>query len=297
MPSQQPQFVTPIPTNTVSQPQIYLPFVQIAATMASASLSGIPPELLCQIFQSADDFSVVAALAQTARIFYNTWRMNSTSICKAVAPRVFLTPTDAECLVDMQEEAEDGCDDRAILWAKRLLSNARYASAAYKKWEVLSRDGDLVNFDKDDDLPSERACFEHAFYCVRTVGVMARATHLREQASEFLDRCDLRELCRLVKLSTWVIHLSWNDYRSLGLDFGDATWRAGCDLVANSWIAYSNNKDFELRYPICWFTIGHSDCKVCAYQRLSPDSPLRQSPLTSFHDDRLGAIVFGGYLL
>jgi hypothetical protein len=77
--------------------------------MMSASIfSTLPSELICQIFESADDFSVVAALAQTASIFYHTWRENPTSIFQAVAPRIFSNLTDAERLLDMQEAAEAG---------------------------------------------------------------------------------------------------------------------------------------------------------------------------------------------
>lgn len=102
--------------------------------MMSASLfSTLPPELICRVFESADDFSVVATLAQTARIFYHK---NPTSICQAVAPRIFSNLTDAERLLDMQEEAEvvsqsqDGREQKPIVRAKRLLFNARRASAA-----------------------------------------------------------------------------------------------------------------------------------------------------------------------
>ena len=49
--------------------------------------------------------------------------------------------------------------------------------------------------------PSERARFEHAFYCVWTVGVIARATHLQEQASAFLDRRNPGELYRLDEMT------------------------------------------------------------------------------------------------
>ena len=240
----------------VSQPQIDLPFVQIyAATMVSATLSSLPPEILCQVFQSADDFSVVAALGQTARKFYNTWREHPTSICKAVAPRIFSNLADAELLVDMEEEAEaskqDSCDDRAIFRAKRLLFNARCASAAYDSW-VSVCSIHTCDYDRGEDpemRPSERARFEHAFYCVWTVGVMARATHLQEQASAFLDRCSPRELCRLDEMEMWVTNFNENEFGSLGLDLHDATWKAGCDLVSKRWRAYENGTGYHVLYP------------------------------------------------
>jgi hypothetical protein len=119
----------------------------------------------------------------------------------------------------MQEEAEasrqDDSDERAILRAKRLLFIARYTSTVCKKWETIAKN-EWFNSDIYEDMPIDpykRARFEQGFYCVWTVGVMARATHLQEQASEFLDTCGPHRLC--------------------DLDFGDETWRTGCDLVAN----------------------------------------------------------------
>ncbi len=228
--------------------------------MGPASLSSLPAELLCRVFESADDFSVVAALGRTARIFYNTWRENPTSISEAVAPRVFSNLADAERLVDMQEEAgasrqpsqsrQDGCNDRAIFRAKRLLFNARCASAACDSWVVVCEIHEYPDRGEDPYMrPSERARFEHAFYCVWTVGVMARATHLQEQASTFLDRCSPRELYRLDEMSVWVRYYNENDFGSLGLDLHDETWKAGCDLVSKRWTAYQDSGNHRMTIP------------------------------------------------
>lgn len=134
---------------------------------------------MCQIFESTADFSVVAALAKSARIFYHIWRENATSICWAVGSRAFLTPTDAERLVDIQEAAEAGSqpqEDRGqkpILRAKRLLRNAHGASAVSYDWVELCgihgwRDS-ILTWDGDTEQdwhmrPHEIARFEHAFY-------------------------------------------------------------------------------------------------------------------------------------
>jgi hypothetical protein len=217
--------------------------------MVSASLSGLPPELICRIFQSADDFSVVAALAKTARNFYKIWREHPTFICKAVAPRIISNLADAEWLVDLQEEAWDlrqnGCDDRAILRAKCLLFNARCASAACETLTRLCRGSECWwNADKSFTrridpgqsrvfTPSELADFEHVFYCIWAVGVMARARHLREQSSAFLDRCDTLELGKLELFSSWLTHCYDKDYGSSGFK----TWRAGCNLIYKRWSA------------------------------------------------------------
>ena len=152
--------------------------------MASISFSCLPPELLCRIFESADDFSVVAALGRTARIFYDIWRANPTSICEAVAPRVLSNLAVAERLVDVQEEAEaskqsqtqqHGCD-KANSCAQRLLFNARCASAACDSWVSVCEIHHYPDRGENPGMkPPERARFEHAFYRVWTVGVMAKA--------------------------------------------------------------------------------------------------------------------------
>lgn len=223
--------------------------------MSASPFSTLPPEVICRVFESADDFSVVAALAQTARIFYHTWRENPTSICRAVAPRVISNLTDAERLLDMQEAAEaeavsqsqDGREQKSIIRAKRLLFNARCASAAGDCWVNLLQIHET--FDREEHRgedphmrPSELARFKHAFYCVWTIGVMGKAPHLQDQASAFLDECSPRELCRLEELAVWATSYNDNDFGSLGLDLEDEVWKAGCDLVSKRWMAYRDGK-------------------------------------------------------
>jgi hypothetical protein len=58
--------------------------------------------------------------------------------------------------------------------------------------------------------PSEIASFEHAFYRVWTIGVMATAPHLQDQASAFLDSCSPQELCGLDELGTWAKSYNMN---------------------------------------------------------------------------------------
>lgn len=228
--------------------------------MEPASLLSLPAELLCRVFQSADDFSVVAALSQTARIFYNIWRENPTSICEAVARRIFSNFADAERLVDMQEKAEalrqpsqsrqDSYDNRAISRAKRLLFHARCASAACDSWESVCVIQEYPNRGDDPYIrPSERARFIHAFYCVWTVGILARVPHLQEEASAFLDRCSPRELCRLAEMSMWVSYFNETDFGSLGLDLHDETWIAGCNLVSKRWTAYQDSGNHRITVP------------------------------------------------
>jgi len=216
--------------------------------MASTSLfSVLPPEIICRVFESADDFSVVASLAQTARVFYHSWRENMTYICKAVAPRTIWNLTDAERLLEILEESQavshsqESPEQVSINRVKRLLFITRCASAASDSWESLCKDHGY--FDRGEDphmTPSELARFEHAFYCVWTIGVLGTSPHLQDKRRAFLDDCSPRELCRLDELGTWATYFNENAFGSLGLVFQDEVWKAGCDLVSRRWVAYQD---------------------------------------------------------
>ncbi|KAF2109731.1 hypothetical protein BDV96DRAFT_604605 [Lophiotrema nucula] len=217
--------------------------------MSASLFSILPPELICQVFEGADDFSVVAALAQTARIFYNTWQENATSICRAVAPRVISNLNDAERLLDAQEEAEPvsqsqgSREQKSYNRAKRLLCNARCTSAASNNWADLCHFHDCwARGDEQQVRPSELARFEHAFYCVWTIGIMGKTPHLQDQASAFLDDCSPQELFRLNELRDYARHFNDNEFGSSGLDFNDEVWMTGCNLVSKRWGAYQQGK-------------------------------------------------------
>ncbi|KAL8724635.1 MAG: hypothetical protein Q9166_007845 [cf. Caloplaca sp. 2 TL-2023] len=228
--------------------------------MTPYSLASLPPELLCRIFKSADDFSVVSALSRTAHIFIDVWRANSSQIYEVVAPRVFSNLTDVERLINVQEEAEalkqlqsrqHGCDGAGFR-VKRLLFNARCASAAYSNWVSVCAIHHYPDRGENPYMrPSERGRFERAFYLVWTIGVMARPKLLQNQASTFLDTCSPRELCRLNEMSTWIEYYNENDLSSLGLDFHDETWKVGCDLVSKHWIAYLKIGNHSITVPDC----------------------------------------------
>jgi hypothetical protein len=226
--------------------------------MSASRFATLSPELICLVFESAADFSVVACLAKTARIFYHVWRKYPSSICQAVGPRVIANFTDAERLLDMQEQAEivrqsDWHEQRTINRAKRLLLNASWACAASKEWAVWYTGISELNNRKtqrgkelgippsevaQEDLhlrPREIARFEKAFYRVWTIGVTGQASHLRSQGSMFLDERSPRELFCLEEFAAWARGYNENDYGSIGLDFDDNVWKIGCSLASDRW--------------------------------------------------------------
>lgn len=55
--------------------------------MASHSLSDLPPELVIGIFSCVHDHHAITALNLASRKFYETWKLNTATIIKAVLPR------------------------------------------------------------------------------------------------------------------------------------------------------------------------------------------------------------------
>jgi hypothetical protein len=208
--------------------------------MSASSLSDLPTELICEIFESAADFSVIAALANTARIFYYTWREHAGSIYEAVAPRAISNLAVAERLVDEQEAVEarkqphDG-SDKFITRVKRLLSNMRCASAASAEWVSFCE----IHKWRECQTPmtsSEISRFQHAFYCVWTIGFLGHSDR-PDRAWEYADERSPREMCKLNELNEWIF-FSKNQFRSVGLDFKDDYWDTGIEVVTLHWHSY-----------------------------------------------------------
>jgi hypothetical protein len=205
--------------------------------MSASSLSDLPTELICKIFESAADFSVVAALAKTARIFYYTWQEHAGSIYEAVAPRAISNLAVAERLADEQEAAEarkqpHNGSNKSITRVKRLLSNMRCASAASAEWVDFCE----IHKWREDQMPmtsSEISRFQHAFYCVWTIGFLGHSGR-PDRAWEYMDERSPREMCKLNELKEWVF-FSKNEFRSVGLDFKDNYWDTGLEVVSLRW--------------------------------------------------------------
>jgi hypothetical protein len=220
--------------------------------MSVSLFSTVPPELICRVFELLDDFSEVAALAQTGRIFYHTWRKHATPICRAVGPKTFPNFIEAERLLDMQEKAEgvsqpqDGGEQESIVRARRLLSNTRCAAAACADWVNFCQIQDTPGaFDRGPEgspetymQPSECARFDRTFYSLWTIAVMQSAPHLQRHASAYLDNCTAQELCRLDEMATWAYNYNENKFGTTGLDLRDEVWMAGYEVVSKYWMAY-----------------------------------------------------------
>jgi hypothetical protein len=213
--------------------------------MSPPSLSDLPTELICQIFQSAVDFSAVAALAKTARIFYSVWREHAFSIYGAVAPYAISALVDAERLVDMQEFVEAGkaaeaaeavgqsLDSRhkSIVRIKRILSNMRCASAVTDEWVDFCKIQDWRE-DKIPMTPAEITRFQHAFYCSWIIGVIASDNRVADGGWASTEESDPREVYRFHEFTIWARCHSKNEFGSLDIDFHDPLWTDSGSLLS-----------------------------------------------------------------
>lgn len=161
-------------------------------TRPPRTLGTLPPEMILNIFKSADNFSDIAALAQTAHVFNDVWKQNPNSICEAVIPRAITNLPAAEDLRELQEEFEgggssqDGSYSTSVTRARRLLSNARRTSAAAAYWMHLPPHPGFEAHVRDAvDL-------EQALYRVWTVGYIATQGNIR-LGREFLEKLNHQE--------------------------------------------------------------------------------------------------------
>ena len=205
--------------------------------MITMSIIDLPTEILCQIFQSTADFSVVNALARTSRALHSIWLANSPAIFFGVAVQTLPNFSDAERLIAAQEEAHTAAGPNfpalSLSRHERLLFNARCASAACKHWDEICKVHNLDRVRDDDPAlkPAERARFKRSFYHLWTLATLSNTPSLQPQALEFLDACDPVELAGIDEIAIWAGGWNENEFGDSDLDFEDGTWNAAFRMV------------------------------------------------------------------
>ena len=211
--------------------------------------SCLPPEIICQIFESLDGPSSAVVLAQTAPIFNQIWLEHSPSICLAMAPRALSNLAEAQQLATLQmmrealamtlsPTAHEGLPPPEPL-GKRLFLNARYASTYHKQWvqfvakhhySRMSR-GALSVFAAPS--PEEYIRFECVFYSLWILNTMASQSNMQEEVKLFLDECTRSELLRLDEMAQWMqIKADYTDgTRRELVDLPNKPWGSSCQLV------------------------------------------------------------------
>ena len=205
---------------------------------SSPSITNLPPEIILQIFESAPDFSVVNALARTARPLNSTYVAGSPAIFHAVASRILPEFPFVEQLVDAQEAAYYASHSRsedqpnAPSRNERLLSNARCAAAASTNFAAECKIHLFTRARGEENQafrPSERARFKKSFYQLWTLCTIANTPSLRPSALGYLDMRNPIELAGLDEVTTWA--RGYNQNKFVDFDFSDSTWDAGFDMV------------------------------------------------------------------
>lgn len=200
----------------------------------------LPPELICQIFEAADNLSVVVSLSETARIFNNIWRQHAASIYHAVAPHSTLSFKDIEKLLDVQEEAEvvglsshEGVPSqhRAVIRTKRLIYNNLCAWNARRSQMYRDVHVDPWSYGTNKGLVHQ------AFYRILIIGMEVTAPHLQSRVSTIVSECKPQDWVRMFHLATGTKPTKLND--SFGPGRRAKIWEAGCDAV----IAYVQSND------------------------------------------------------
>ncbi|EHK20039.1 uncharacterized protein TRIVIDRAFT_224218 [Trichoderma virens Gv29-8] len=207
------------------------------------SLTNLPQEIIRQIFESAPDFSVVNALARTARPLYASYVAGCPAIFHAVASRIQPEFPFAKRLVDTQEAANDASpflsedkDKRKNGPSRdeRLLSNARCAAIASTNFAAECKIHLFTSArgkENPEFRPSERARFKKSFYQLWTLCILANTPSLLSSALEYLDMLNPIELAGLDEMTNWAMGYSENEPEDSWLDFKTGLRDAGFDMV------------------------------------------------------------------
>ncbi|KAK4691702.1 hypothetical protein P7C71_g5356, partial [Lecanoromycetidae sp. Uapishka_2] len=222
------------------------------------SVINLPPEIVRQVFESAQDFSVVNALARTARPLNATYVAGSPAIFHAIASRIQPEFPFAKQLVDTQEAAyaslslaED--QQNAPSRNERLLSNARCAAAASTNFATECKIHLFTDARGEENpafRPSERARFKKSFYQLWTLCTLANTPSLLPSAQGFLDMRNPIELAGLDEMTTWAKGFTENKFGDSGLDLRDSTWNAGFDMVTQYCNWGRKEKSGHKRIPV-----------------------------------------------
>ena len=224
--------------------------------MATGKFIDLPPEIICQIYQSAADFAVVNALARTSQALHSVWLANSPSIFHAVAVQALPNFLDAERLLHAQEETYTSDHPKSLRKKfprhERFLSNARCAFAACKHWEevCLIHEFERARGDNPAMRPSERIRFKTSFYHLWRLCTYCNSPSMQHRAQSFLDDCKPIELARLDENATWAKSFNDNEFGNSGLDFKDGTWTAGIELVGKCCSWDDATKSAHRRIPV-----------------------------------------------
>lgn len=165
-------------------------------TAHSATLPGLPTELVIGIFKAVDSFATASRLSKTSHHLYSVWKIN----IDAILPSVVDCFPQAQELAQAQEEIRlrrqlFSPPRRNIKTAQRISINASLVSSMFRSYELrVLYDCVRKGVTRDRLTPNERADFVRAAYRSMAVAVEANGRSIPHSLFESLDMLDFMQM-------------------------------------------------------------------------------------------------------
>ena len=180
--------------------------------MAPPSLISLPPEIILNVFKSADDYTTVIALICTASIFYDVWCHNATLITNMVLPRTIEYFENAQKLLNTQDQAmqvsdcpvhlPQGSHQVAVQCGKRFQSNASAVATTFNMF-----DSSMNNIQGRHLKLTEEIRFKQAYYHLWTVICLSRISNGAKLLSSALQTTQEEIRLDIIPIALWLIGL------------------------------------------------------------------------------------------
>jgi len=221
--------------------------------MAQSKFLTLPSELILCICAHLDSFTDVIALALTAPIFYDVWKLNTATISYfTILPKILKYIDEARVLFDAQHDAglaqwRPGDDYQSVVHnTKHFYSNARCISRVCDLFDTELGDHPEQHWPHHPPnmTSSERVRFTRVCYLACAYLTLASMPDPRERLCSFLAARTMNELVHIRGLALW---MSACMPESLGLPSGDMTgngegsvestntWANGLETMAEHW--------------------------------------------------------------
>lgn len=184
--------------------------------------STLPPELILLIFESVSSLTEVANLIRTAQSFRHVWQLNASSICYKFFPQAIDCFSEAEQLVDAQDEVETQQQQeqqqqqsqqhhqRALRRTKTILSNAHHVSLVCDFYETELIPEVVLNRYVKREHPchyltsTERTRFTRSYYRLWIFTIIGNIRCSLGLRSSFLARLSNKELYCMREVGVWL---------------------------------------------------------------------------------------------
>ena len=205
--------------------------------MPTATLSGLPPELILDIFEAADSFATALNLSRTCHRIHGIWEANVDAILPFVVESFPQAQEFAHAQEGVYSYLQTPLSSQAqITMTQRISMNANLASRNLQHYEArVIQESTERGVTRGPLTSNERADFLRAFYRAMTLAAWGK----RGISHSFLELLDMLEYMQLREvmdfLSIW-FNKRFNDSKSWIMvlqprDLAAALSRASLDLT------------------------------------------------------------------